>query len=77
MELLLSFLHNPKFRLRPVLHCIQHHIEPMREALKWGFDYPYMMTGVLNQHPRAGMAFNESEDRGDIIKFYDSLEDPD
>ena len=77
MELLLSFLHNPKFRLRPVLHCIQHHIEPMREALKWGFDYPYMMTGVLNQHPRAGMAFNESDDRGDIIKFYDSLEDPD
>ena len=77
MELLLSFLHNPKFRLRPVLHCIQHHIEPMRAALKWGFDYPYMMTGVLNQHPRAGMAFNESDDRGDIIKFYDSLEDPD
>ena len=77
MELLLSFLHNPKFRLRPVLHCIQHHIEPMREALKWGFDYPYTMTGVLNQHPRAGMAFNESDDRGDIIKFYDSLEDPD
>ena len=36
-----------------------------------------MMTGVLNQHPRAGMAFNESDDRGDIIKFYDSLEDPD
>ena len=77
MELLLSFLHNPKFRLRPVLHCIQHHIEPMREALKWGFDYPYMMTGVLNQHPRAGMAFNESGDRGDIVKFYDALEDPD
>jgi 4-hydroxy 2-oxovalerate aldolase len=77
LELLLGFLHNPKFRLRPVLHCIQHHIEPMRDALKWGFDYPYMLTGVLNQHPRAGMAFNESTDRGDIIKFYDSLEDPD
>ena len=76
MELLLGFLHNPKFRLRPVLHCIQHHIEPLRDALKWGFDYPYMLTGVLNQHPRAGMAFNESPDRGDIIKFYDSLDDP-
>ena len=59
-----------------MLHCIQHHIEPLRDALKWGFDYPYMLTGVLNQHPRAGMAFNESPDRGDIIKFYDSLEDP-
>ena len=77
MELLLSFLHNPKFRLRPVLDCIQHHIEPMRDDLKWGFDYPYMMTGVLNQHPRAGMAFNESKDRGDIVKFYDSLDTDD
>ena len=74
MELLLSFLHNPKFRLRPVLHCIQHAIEPLHEELKWGFDYPYMITGVLNQHPRAGMRFNESEHRGDIIRFYDSLE---
>ena len=36
-----------------------------------------MMTGVFNQHPRAGMAFNESEHRGDIIRFHDSLENPD
>ena len=77
MELLLSFLHNPKFRLRPILHCVQHHIEPMREQLKWGFDYPYLITGVLNQHPRAGIAFNESKHRGDIIRFYDSLEHED
>ena len=71
MELLLSFLHNPKYHLRPVLDCIQKHIEPMREELKWGFDYPYMVTGVLNEHPRSGMAFNSSKDRGDIVKFYD------
>ena len=34
-----------------------------------------MITGVLNQHPRAGMRFNDSEHRGDIIRFYDSLEE--
>ena len=39
-----------------------------------GFDYPYLITGVLNQHPRAGIAFNESKHRGDTIRFYDSLE---
>ena len=74
MELLLSFLHNPKFRLRPLLECIQDHIEPLRETLMWGFDYPYMITGLLNQHPRAGMAFNASKQRGEIVDFYDSLE---
>jgi 4-hydroxy 2-oxovalerate aldolase len=74
MELLLSFLHNPKFRLRPLLECIQDHIEPMREELMWGFDYPYMITGILNQHPRAGMAFNASDKRGRIVDFFDEIE---
>ena len=73
MELLVGFLHNPKLRLRPVLQCVQQHIEPLREKLVWGFDSPYMMTGILNQHPRAAMQFNASQDRGDIVKFFDLI----
>ncbi len=74
-ELLLGFLHNPKYQLRPILQCIQEHIEPMRTKLRWGFDIPYMITGQLNQHPRAAMAFNAGEDRGDLVKFFDSQVD--
>jgi 4-hydroxy 2-oxovalerate aldolase len=73
LELLLGFLHNPKYDLRPILHCIQHLIEPMRKDLMWGYDIPYMITGQLNQHPRAAMKFNAGEDRGDIVKFYDQM----
>jgi len=73
MELLVGFLHNPKLRLRPILQCIQQYIEPLREKLMWGFDTPYMMTGLLNQHPRAGMQFNAGEDRGNIVKFFDLI----
>jgi 4-hydroxy 2-oxovalerate aldolase len=73
IELLIGFLHNPKFRLRPVLQCIQQHIEPLRSKLLWGFDIPYMITGLLNQHPRAAMEFNSGENRGDIVKFFDSM----
>lgn len=73
IELLLGFLHNPKFRLRPVLQCIQDHIEPLRDSLRWGFDIPYMLTGLLNQHPRAAMKFLADEDTTGIVKFYDSL----
>jgi len=73
IELLVGFLHNPKLRLRPVLHCVQQHIEPLREKLMWGFDPPYMMTGLLNQHPRAAMQFNAGEDRGNIVKFFDLI----
>jgi 4-hydroxy 2-oxovalerate aldolase len=72
-ELIISFLHNPKYKLRPILHCIQHYIEPMRKDLGWGFDIPYMLTGLLNQHPRAAMAFNAAAKRGELVEFYDSL----
>lgn len=73
LELLIAFLHNPKYNLRPILECVQNHIEPLRSELKWGFDLPYLLTGMLNQHPRAAMAFNEAAERGDIVKFFDSL----
>lgn len=71
MELLVGFLHNPKFRLRPILQCIQEHIEPLRKKLCWGFGLSYMITGLLNQHPRAAMKYMASEGEN-IVKFYDS-----
>ena len=72
-ELLMNFLHNPAYRLRPVLQCIQEHIEPMRAELGWGYDIPYLITGMMNQHPRAAMAFNSSDEEGDLVEFYDSI----
>jgi 4-hydroxy 2-oxovalerate aldolase len=73
LECLIGFLHNPKFRLRPILSCIQEHVEPLRAKLGWGFDLPYLITGQLNQHPRSAMAFNASDDAGDIVRFYDQM----
>jgi len=71
MELLLGFLHNPKFHIRPLLRCIQDYIEPMREKLRWGFDIPYMITGQLNRHPREAMEHMEGDGWKDIVAFYD------
>jgi len=74
MELLLAFLHNPKYELRPVLDCVQNHIEPMRAKLLWGYDLPYLLTGMLNQHPRTAIKFKEAElkgEKGDILNFHD------
>ncbi|MFT3783024.1 MAG: aldolase catalytic domain-containing protein [Nibricoccus sp.] len=71
LELALSFLHNPKFKMRPVLEAIQNTVEPYREELRWGFAIPYMLTGYLNQHPKAAMQFMEGDDFRNIVKFYD------
>jgi 4-hydroxy 2-oxovalerate aldolase len=73
MELLVGFLHNPKYNLLPVLRCVQDTIEPLRSKLMWGFDLPYMLTGFLNQHPRSAIKFKESETRGDIVDFYNQI----
>jgi 4-hydroxy 2-oxovalerate aldolase len=73
MELLLSLLRDPQYQLRPVLKCVAETIEPLRDALGWGFDLPYMLTGLFNQHPRAAIAFNAQAEPGDIGTFYDSF----
>lgn len=73
MELLLNFLHNPKFHIRPILRCIQDYIEPLQKEFRWGFDIPYMITGQLNQHPRSAMKFLSGDEKKDIVKFYDSM----
>ena len=73
MELLIGFLHNPKYNLLPVLRCVQDTVEPLRAKLLWGFDLPYMLTGFLNQHPRSAIEFKESATRGDIVDFYNQI----
>jgi 4-hydroxy 2-oxovalerate aldolase len=72
-ELLLGFLKNPKFHLRPVLQCIQEHFLPLREKIFWGYDIPLMITGQMNVHPRSAIAHLGGENARDIVGFYDSL----
>lgn len=73
LELLLGFLKNPKFKIRPVLKCIQEHFLPLSKSVEWGFTIPYMITGQLNMHPRAAIKCRESESRDDYVAFYDQL----
>jgi 4-hydroxy 2-oxovalerate aldolase len=73
MELLIGFLHNPKYNLLPILRCVQDTVEPLRSKLMWGFDLPYMLTGFLNQHPRSAIKFKESKSKGDIVDFYNQI----
>ena len=73
MELLLGFLHNPQYKLPPVLRCVDDVIEPMRKDLQWGFDLPYMLTGMFNQHPRAAIKYKAQAEKGDIGRFFDSV----
>lgn len=73
MELLLGFLKNPKYNLYPAIQFIEKYMNPLKESgTVWGFDMQYLLTGVLNQHPRTAIAFTK-EQRKDITNFYKEI----
>ena len=70
MELLLGFLKNPKYNVYPAIQFIDTHMSRLKaEGVNWGYDLPYLMTGLLNQHPRAAIQFTK-EKRTDYAEFY-------
>lgn len=69
-ELLLGFLKNPKYNINPILNFVEKQIVPLRESgVTWGYDVPYLLTGILNQHPKSAIQFMK-EGRKDYYEFY-------
>ncbi|MEN8255094.1 MAG: aldolase catalytic domain-containing protein [Verrucomicrobiota bacterium] len=74
-ELLLGFLRNPKFHQRPVIEAVEKYLLPLRETVDWGYSIPYMVTGQMNEHPRAAIKLRESEQKNEFTAFYDEMHD--
>lgn len=73
MELLLGFLRNPKYNVYPVIKFIEKHINKLREdGVVWGYDIQYLLTGLLNQHPRTAIQFTK-DNRKDYAEFYNEI----
>lgn len=73
MELLLGFLKNPKYNVYPVLQFIEKHMTKLREeGVVWGYDLQYLLTGLLNQHPRTAIQYT-ADGRKDITEFYKEI----
>jgi len=71
LELLIGFLHNPKFRIRPVLKCCRDVFAPLKKEIEWGYSIPYAITGQLNQHPRTAIKWRAGPTPDDYVAFYD------
>ena len=71
LELLLNFLKNPKFNVRPIYKVIQEQFVPLRNEIEWGFNDIYGISGHLNQHPRDAMKFRaDKENKNNCYDFY-------
>jgi 4-hydroxy 2-oxovalerate aldolase len=72
-ELLLGFLKNPKFDIRPILDVISKEMVPLREKIEWGYVIPYAITGILDEHPKSALKLRESDRKDNYREFYDSF----
>ena len=77
LEMLMGFLRNPKYKILPVLKFVQTEIEKLKaQGIVWGYDIPYLCTGILNLHPRSAIAAMHENDK-DYSNFYIGLWDRD
>lgn len=77
LELIIGFLKNPKFDVRPVFDLIEKYFIQMKKDLRWGYEIPYAITGMLNKHPRAAMAFMKGVHGNSFAEFYGEMVDVD
>ena len=75
MESLLGFLKNPKYNLTPVMDFVEKHILKLKaEGAVWGYDIPYLLTGIMNAHPSSAIQFLK-QGRTDYSKYHQELID--
>jgi len=48
---------------------------PMQKDIEWGYLIPYMITGMLNEHPRAAIEMRKTADKDKYAKFYEEIRD--
>ena len=76
-EAMLGFLKNPKYRIEPALLFLKEFMNPLKETgVTWGYDVPYLLTGLFNAHPSAAIEFIKSN-RDDYVGFLNGLLDID
>ena len=72
-EQLLSFLKNPKYSALPIFEFISKHMLKLKkDGVVWGYDVPYLLTGVLNSHPSSAIKFIK-EGRTDYVQLFHEL----
>lgn len=72
-ELLLGFLKNPKYDIRPVLDVIASDFQPMREKgdMEWGYVIPQMIAGIFNAHPEDAIQMRKGPERDKYREFWE------
>jgi len=74
-ELLLGFLKNPKYDIRPILDILKSDFVPMRERgdMEWGYIIPQMIVGIHNTHPEAAIKMRTTDKKHNYREFWEQV----
>ena len=57
------------YMIAPILQFIREHLNPVkRSGVEWGYDVPYLLTGLNGVHPYAAIDFMK-DGREDYERF--------
>lgn len=76
LEAIVGFLKNPNYKIGPILKFIENYMVEMKQKAVWGYDIPYLLTGLTDQHPRTAIAAVKENDTK-YLDFYNMLIDRD
>lgn len=77
LEAVLGFMKNSGYRTEPVLQFVRNYILPLKKSgVTWGYDVPYLLTGLFNSHPDSATEFIKAG-RTDYERFMRELSDAD
>lgn len=63
MEALLGYLDGEKYHVEPLLELVQNDMLQLKEdGALWGYNTSYLLTGLMNQHPRDAIGATKKND---------------
>ncbi len=74
-ESLLGYFKNSAYKIEPILAFIREYMNDLKKKESWGYDTPYLLTGVNNVHPYAAIDFLKA-DRDDYEQFLKEIQTP-
>ena len=69
-EALIACLNGNKYHVEPLLDFVENHMLKLKASgVEWGYNTSYMLTGLLNQHPRTAIAATKKHDTNYTEQF--------
>jgi 4-hydroxy 2-oxovalerate aldolase len=79
LEVLISYLektlNHEKYNALPILDLIDRYFIKLNDEIKWGYNLPYMLSGLLEVHPNYAKALTDRREHAadDMVKILETV----